>query len=146
MRLSGKKIATMKKPKSKYNIAMLIDDNEIDNFINQKMLEGNNFSEKIFVYSSGKSALEYFKNIEQDEKLMKELFPDFIFLDINMPVIDGFQFLQEFQKMNQKSGDKCKIVILTTSVNPSDKLLSLKNKFVMEYINKPLTDATLKNL
>lgn len=135
-----------KKLKTKYRIAMLIDDNEIDNFINQKMLEGTNFAEKIFVYSSGKSALEYFKNIEQDKQLMKELMPDFIFLDINMPVIDGFQFLQEFQSINEKAGNIAKICILTTSINPSDRLRSLENKLVMSYVNKPLSEELLSTL
>lgn len=135
-----------KKPKTKYRIAMLIDDNEIDNFINQKMIEGTCFAEKTFVYSSGKSALEYFKNIEQDKQLMKDLMPDFIFLDINMPVIDGFQFLQEFQAINQKAGNPSKICILTTSINPSDKLRSLENKLVLNYVNKPLSEELLFTL
>ena len=135
-----------KKPHAKYGIVMLIDDNEIDNFINQKMLEGTNFAEKIFVYSSGKSAIEYFKNIEQDERLMKELMPDFIFLDINMPVIDGFQFLEEFKTVNHKNGDRCKICILTTSINPADRKNAIENKMVVKFVNKPLTEETINSL
>lgn len=137
---------TGKKPKSKYKIAMLIDDNEIDNFINQKMLEGTNFADKIFVYSSGKSALEYMKNIEQDEQLMKDLMPDFIFLDINMPVIDGYQFLQEFTIINKKAQHPTRICVLTTSINPTDKVKSLEDKLVVCFLNKPLTEEILLKL
>lgn len=135
-----------KKPISKYRIAMLIDDNEIDNFINQKMLEGTNFAEKIFVFSSGKSALEYFKNIEHDKKLINELMPEFIFLDINMPVIDGFQFLQEFHSISRKSETKTRICILTTSINPTDKVKSLEDQLVIDYLNKPLNESILLKL
>lgn len=125
---------------------MLIDDNEIDNFINQKMLEGTNFAEKIFVYSSGKSALEYFKNIGQDQQMIKNMMPDFIFLDLNMPVIDGFQFLDEFKGINLKSGNMTRICILTTSINPADRVRSEESKFVVDFLNKPLTEEILDSL
>lgn len=135
-----------KKPKSKYSISMLIDDNDIDNFINQKMIEGTRFSDKVFVFSSGKGALEYFNNIGQDDKLSLELMPEILFLDINMPMMDGYQFLDQFNSLNEKCGYKCKIVMLTTSMNPADKKNFLQNKMVVEYLNKPLTEKALNAL
>ncbi|MCH7535452.1 MAG: hypothetical protein IH948_06850 [Bacteroidetes bacterium] len=54
-----------KKPKSKFSVVMLVDDNEVDNFINQKMIEGSNFAEHVYVHTSGKSALEFLHNLEK---------------------------------------------------------------------------------
>lgn len=135
-----------KKPKAKYSTAMLIDDNEIDNLINQKMLEATNFAERIYVYTSGKSALEYLQNLQRDKNLDKVLIPDIIFLDINMPLMDGFQFLDEFGKLDKAIAQKSKIVMLTTSINPSDKELSDQYKQVVTFINKPLTQEYLVSL
>ena len=134
------------KPASRYSTAMLIDDNEIDNLINQKMLEGTNFSERIQVYTSGKSALEYLQNLQRDKKLDTKLIPEIIFLDINMPLMDGFQFLAEFEKLNNVITQHSKIVMLTTSINPSDKDESTKYKQVVIFVNKPLTQDYLDSL
>lgn len=130
-------------PRAKYLTAMLIDDNEIDNLINQKMLEGTNFAERIYVYTSGRSALEYLKNLERNGFIDKKLIPDVIFLDINMPLMDGFQFLAEFELLGKDIIQKSKIAMLTTSINPSDKSMSDKSKFVTSFITKPLSEESL---
>ena len=137
---------TAKKLNTQYKTAMLIDDNEIDNIINEKMLESTSFAERIQVYTNGMSALEFFKNLERDKNLNRDMIPDFIFLDINMPLMDSFQFLQEFSNLNKVIIKDCKIAILTTSINPSDKEESLKNEYVVEFINKPLTKKSLGKL
>ena len=137
---------TAKKPKTKYKTAMLIDDNEIDNFINQKMIESTNFAERIYVNTSGKSALEFMENLQRDKEPDKDLIPDIIFLDLNMPLMDGFQFLQEFEKLGKPITGKSRIVILTTSINPADRIFLNKNKYVLKFINKPLTQAFLDKI
>lgn len=135
-----------KKPTARYETAMLIDDNEIDNLINLKMLEGTNFAERIYVYTSGKSALEYLQNLQRDKNLDDMLIPDVIFLDINMPLMDGFQFLDAFEQLNKAIAQKSKVVMLTTSINPSDKDQSDKYEQVVTFINKPLTQEYLVSL
>jgi len=137
---------TAKKLTTRHKTAMLIDDNEIDNIINEKMLESVGFAERIQVYTNGVSALEFFKNLERDKDLNRDMIPDVIFLDINMPLMDSFQFLQEFSNLNKVITKDCKIAILTTSVNPSDKEGSLKNEYVVDFINKPLTKESLDKL
>lgn len=136
----------MKKPKAKYPTVMLVDDNEIDNFINQKMIEASDFSEKIFTYTSGKSALEFLKNLEKNKELIEILVPDYIFLDINMPVMDGFQFLEEFRQLHEGIVGKCKIAILTTSMSPMDRDQAIKSELVSEFLSKPLTKDSLEKL
>jgi len=137
---------TAKKLTTRYKTAMLIDDNEIDNIINEKMLESVGFAERIQVYTNGVSALEFFKNLERDKDLNRDMIPDVIFLDINMPLMDSFQFLQEFSNLNNVITKDCKIAILTTSINPSDKERSLKSEYVVDFINKPLTKESLGKL
>lgn len=139
-------MAAKKKPIPKYSTVMLIDDNEIDNFINHKMLEGCNFSERTYIHTSGKSALEFLQNLAKAGKVSKDLIPEIIFLDINMPIMDGFQFVEEFDKLSNDLKNLSKVVILTTSINPSDVEKSKKNKYIIKYVNKPLTQDTLSTI
>ncbi|MFW5700687.1 MAG: response regulator [Cyclobacteriaceae bacterium] len=130
----------------KYYAVMLIDDNEIDNLINQKMIEAANITEHIFTHTGARSAIEFLRNIEKISKIAKEVLPDVIFLDIDMPLMDGFQFLDEFEKLNDDTKKKCKIVMLTSSINPQDVNKSKKYSYVKKYINKPLSQENLEKL
>ncbi|MCH8330120.1 MAG: response regulator [Bacteroidetes bacterium] len=135
-----------KKPQAKYKTIMLIDDNEIDNIINQKMIEGNNFAERIYIHTGSRSALEFLQNLDRDEELLAQMLPDVVFLDINMPIMDGFQFLEEYEKLSDRIKKHCKIVMLTTSINPSDMDRAKKSDYIIRYINKPLTSEFLSDV
>ena len=130
----------------KHFAVMLIDDNEIDNLINQKMIEATNLSEHIYVHSGAKSAIEFLKNIEKLGDRADDILPEVIFLDIDMPLMDGFQFLDLFNKLGDQTKKKCKIVMLTSSINPQDIDKSKTYSFVKKYINKPLTQQSLLKL
>jgi CheY-like chemotaxis protein len=129
----------------KYRNVMLIDDNEIDNLINQKMIEAAVVAENIYTHTSAKSAIEFLRNVEGLEVADKVL-PDVIFLDIDMPLMDGFQFLDEFEKLGNGAKKKCKIVMLTSSINPQDSARSKKYASVRQYLNKPLTHESISKL
>ena len=132
-----------KKPVPKYSTVMLIDDNEIDNFINQKMIEGCNFAEQIYIHTSSRSALEILNNFARADSIPEKLIPDIVFLDINMPIMDGFQFVEEFRKMPSRIKEQCRIVMLTTSIDPSDKERCDEDNLIEKFISKPLTEKYL---
>ena len=136
-----------KAPLCKYKTVMLIDDNEIDNFINEKMMKAYHFAENIYVHTSTKSALEFLKNVENTlQEIPADLVPSHILLDINMPILDGFNFLDEFGKFAPELRSKIKIAMLTTSLNPLDVEKSKSYASVVRFIHKPLTEQELVSL
>ena len=128
---------------SRYDKVLLIDDNEIDNFINERILTSTNFAQEVIVENSAMSALERLTDIIQNSKPL----PDIIFLDLNMPLMDGFGFLDEFEKIYDPEtidGTKCKIIVLSSSISPTDIDKASTNPFVFKYLNKPLSEKYLE--
>ncbi len=127
---------------TKVGLVMLVDDNETDNFISEKIIEMSNFAEKVVVMDSGSSALEYLRANSGTE----DSIPDVIFLDINMPFVDGFVFLFEFESFSESIKSKSKIVILSSSDNKRDIDRIVDNQYVINYIVKPLTTEALRKI
>ena len=96
----------------RYHSVMLIDDNEIDNLINQKMIEAANITEHIYTHTGAKSAIEFLRNMEKLENVANEVLPDVIFLDIDMPLMDGFEFCK---RIRGYQGTNYTYVIVLTS-------------------------------
>ncbi len=131
-----------KTPSYKCNSVMLIDDNPIDNFINERLIQHFHFSEKIYIQTSVIGGLEYLKNIKKVDLSSESLIPKYIFLDINIPVIDGWGFLKGYKELKLD----CKIIILTNSLTPEDRDEAFSYESVIEFLGKPLTEDNLKNL
>ena len=123
-----------------YRSVMLVDDNEIDNIINEKIIEANSFAEQILVFQTGQDALEYLRENQGDV----ESLPEIVFLDINMPIMDGFQFLSDFEEFSDDVRDKCKIIMLSSSISPKDIDRAASSRYVKKYLNKPLNARYLE--
>jgi len=121
---------------------MLVDDNDTDNFISKRIIEITKFSNDVIVKNSGKSALDYL----EEHKDSPEAIPDIIFLDINMPIVDGFVFLYEYEKFSNVVKDKCRVIILSSSDNKRDIDKIINNDFVIKFVTKPLTEKTLDEI
>lgn len=128
-------------------VVMLVDDDNVDNFINKKVIINSKFTDNVFVHTNADSALEFLKNMEElkSDAISSQL-PSHIFLDINMPVADGFYFLEEFDKLSEKITAEVKIVMLTSSLNPKDEVKSGSFKNVTSFLSKPLTVDDLTNM
>ncbi|MEQ8808728.1 response regulator [Imperialibacter sp.] len=124
------------------SLVMLVDDNDTDNFLSKKIMEHVNFSESILIKNTGKSALEYLHQNQNDPHKI----PDIIFLDINMPIVDGFVFLYEYENFPPQLHEKIKVVVLSSSNNKRDINQFLNNRFVHQFISKPLSEKALMEL
>ena len=128
--------------KKPIDLVMLVDDNDTDNFISKRIIEITSFADRVEVKNSGKSALDYL-TFNQDAP---ENLPSIIFLDINMPVVDGFVFLYEFEKFRELVRTKCKVIILSSSDNKRDIDKIVNNNYVIKFITKPLTEISLEEI
>ncbi len=128
----------------KYQSIMLIDDSDIDNMVNKHILNKNNVAEKIIVFTTANDALVYLN--ENKDSTDSMVLPSVILLDINMPIMNGFGFLVEFEKMSTELLDKMKVVMLTSSVDPNDIRRSKEFKTVKSFISKPLSIEHLDSI
>jgi CheY-like chemotaxis protein len=120
-----------------YKTCLLIDDNYIDNFVTRKVLEASNFAETIVVRQSPTEAI--------DSLRFGIITPDVIFLDIRMPTMSGFEFLREFDLLDIDKKN-IKIFMLSSSLDPVDMKQSANNKYITQFIHKPLTLKALEEL
>lgn len=122
---------------------MLIDDNPHDNFFHDRVIRLNNFSDTVIIKTNAKDALEYLKSneFEKDKASI-----DLIFLDINMPGMNGWDFLEEYNLLNKDAQSRLMVVMLTTSENPEDYAQSKKWNFVTDYKTKPLTKEMMTEI
>lgn len=119
----------------KYKNILLVDDNEINNLLHERLIEMSDFGSPVIVKQSAEEALEHLKSVETDESQI----PEIIFLDIRMPVMDGFGFLDEFQKMPEKIVGKSKVIMLSSTLDPEDNARAAKYPHVIKMLLKPLT-------
>ncbi len=124
------------------NCVLLIDDDKATNFFNKRVVTKHEGFHQVNTVQSGIAALEYLNAVENNTATK----PDLIFLDINMPAMNGWEFLVEFSKLNQKVTNGIKVILLSTSSNPDDVKQSAKNHAVDDFINKPLSLGLLDNV
>ena len=120
---------------------MLVDDDETTNMVNQMLLEDLDITREILVARNGKEALGLIKQHYQENGC----YPDLILLDINMPVMNGFEFLSAFEQLEINEKSSIVIVMLTTSMNPAD-VTRAQSAPIKSFLNKPLTEQRLREV
>lgn len=125
-----------------FDLVMLVDDSSIDNFINERMIEKFQFSTETIVFTKPVKALEY---LEQCEVGLTPA-PQVIFLDLNMPLVNGHDFIKRFNDFPGVIKAGCRIVILSSSLNPADMKNSMSSKCVISFLNKPLMKNNLESV
>jgi CheY-like chemotaxis protein len=126
----------------KYNFVMLVDDDDITNFLNRKLIEVCSFSKKIQGNNKPLEALAFLKQTVESN----EPYPEVFFIDLNMPVMNGFELLAQMKKLSEKKFNESKIAVLTSSVDPNDKKrVGLISENIL-ILNKPLTEKMLAAL
>ncbi|MBQ0733970.1 response regulator [Aquimarina celericrescens] len=114
----------------------IIDDDSIYINLVSKIIELRKLSETVIVFNNGKEAMDFFQ--ESLEKNEKPEVPQVIFLDINMPVMDGWEFLREFSKIKNKLSDKINLYVVSSSIDSRDIERAKSIDVVSDYLTKPI--------
>lgn len=121
---------------------LVIDDNETDRFIARRLIEKYKFSHEVILKESATRALEYLTSLEDTPDMV----PQFIFLDIRMPQMDGFGFLDEYTKLPDSIKTKSIIMMLSTSLDPQDHMRAKESSYVNRFLCKPLDKEKMELL
>jgi len=113
---------------------MLVDDDYATNYLHQLFLEESERVENIMVAKSADEALSILK-----DGLATENIPEIIFLDINLPAKNGWEFIDEYSEIVGEASKNSKVIMLSTSENPRDMEKSKEYKLIKEYRIKPLS-------
>jgi CheY-like chemotaxis protein len=128
--------------KNKLTCIMLVDDDHNDNFFHEREIKKTNAATIVIEKNTGLEALEYLKS----KKVDKAMLPNLIFLDINMPGMNGWDFLQEYERLDKELQSRVVIIMLTSSDNDDDVSRAKAWRSVSDYITKPLTKEIMTDI
>lgn len=123
-------------------VTCLIDDDEIYLFSVKKVIEVNNLCDKVMEFRNGQEALDYFLRSAENQ----EALPDVILLDINMPVMNGWEFIEAFRNLRPNLPKEILLYVVSSSVDKSDEEKAKSFSTVNDYLVKPLTASQLKHI
>lgn len=123
----------------KINVTCVIDDDAVYNFTIKRAFDSAQFTKRLLMFPNGQMALDYFTSHIEDETNL----PDLVLLDLNMPVLDGWQFLDKFSALKPRIGKKIIIYIISSSIMEEDMTRAKSISEVSDYIIKPITPEKL---
>ncbi len=127
---------------TKLNCILLIDDDEATNFLHKIVIEETGCAEKTVAVQSGEEGLNFLNRKENGEFPQ----PDLILLDINMPGMNGWEFMEEYKKLDVAQKGKFILVMLTSSPNPDDRLKAESIDLIDDFKCKPLTEEMITEI
>lgn len=119
----------------KFDLVMIIDDNNIDLYVCSRMINKNNFGKKVLQYSVATEALKF---LQDNQDNFSEL-PQVIFVDLYMPMMSGFEFMEQYEKLSPALKEHCKVYILSSSIDNEDLERAGMDKNVVSFQVKPIT-------
>ncbi|MBU2996577.1 response regulator [Cellulophaga baltica] len=123
-------------------ILCIVDDDDIYKYSVKRTLKNQELTRKIITFSNGEEAIEFMMdNLNKNENL-----PDVIFLDINMPIMDGFQFMEEYVKIKPTVGKEIVIYMVSSSIDSTDIKRAKSIREVSDYLIKPISPNELTDL
>lgn len=126
---------------------LLIDDDETTLLLCEFIMERYDFAKEIIKCTNGQEGLDYFDNyLELKNRGIEETAPKLVFLDLNMPIMNGWDFLEDLYTNFPQVLPETRVVILSSTVDPQDFERSLKYDIVVDFVNKPLNQASLSHL
>lgn len=128
--------------KTKLKHILLVDDDDACNFFHTHLIEKLEFAEEVKAVSNGAEALDYLRTVVNGNYPR----PDVIFLDINMPKMNGWDFLEEYEKLEPEQKAQMILIMLSTSFNSEDRDRALANGNVKDFANKYLNKDSLSTL
>jgi CheY-like chemotaxis protein len=132
--------------KKKLNCILLIDDDEPTNYLNRMTIEQMECTRYVAITQSGQQALNFLMGDRQSGDTEDCPHPDLIFLDINMPAMDGWEFLEKYKKLPREQKAEIVLIMLTTSLNPDDEKRTSQIPEIAGFENKPLKEPRLERL
>lgn len=128
--------------KTLFKQIMIIDDNAVDLYIGSRMIINNLFAEKVNEYSSASEALYFLQNNQDDlEKL-----PEVIFVDIYMPEMSGFDFMEQYARLPSALKNHCRVYILSSSIDDMDIVRAQVDPNTGIFLVKPITKESLDRI
>jgi CheY-like chemotaxis protein len=135
----------MESPPEKKRIALIVDDCSIDNFVNKKMILNYKFADTVQAFQNPLKALEFLRQLGSNETQNAEI-PEVLFLDLDMPLLDGHAFLDAYANLPDVIKLSCRIVILSGLIDPAKQSRTIRNQFVIAQMNKPLIKSNLDQI
>jgi two-component system chemotaxis response regulator CheY len=116
-------------------IIAIVDDDKIFQLTASKNIKSISVTDRVLQFENGEDALQFINSNLSNPTLL----PDYIFLDINMPFIDGWMFLEDYEKIKSKLGKPMKIYMVSSSIDPRDIARAKNNNNVSDYVVKPVS-------
>jgi CheY-like chemotaxis protein len=128
------------------NTILCIDDDPITLMFCSTIIKKNSFALNVVSAMNGQQAINYYADLVKKTEEEKKHYPELVFLDLNMPVMNGWEFLDEFVKTYYTYFPKTKVVILTSSIDPKDEERATNYSIAIDFLSKPLTNRMLVDL